>query len=96
EVQDGLSTGDALRQAAGALQAGVQSADQAEALTRLRYQAGAGNRLELAQSQLNRLAYQRQVLQNQGQQLLNAVQLVKALGGGWHTAPTSTPQEMTP
>ncbi|MBV8620534.1 MAG: efflux transporter outer membrane subunit [Curvibacter sp.] len=96
EVQDGLSTGDALRQAAGALQAGVQSADQAEALTRLRYQAGAGNRLELAQSQLNRLAYQRQVLQNQGQQLLNAVQLVKALGGGWHTAPTSTQKEMTP
>ena len=94
EVQDGLSTRAALDRAARALEAGVQSAGTTYELTQVRYQAGAANRLELVLAQQNWLAYRRQALQNQGQQWLNTVQLIKALGGGWQAGKplASSPQ----
>ena len=83
EVQDSLSTRATLAQAASDLDRAARSSAQALEITEVRYHGGAANRLELVLAQQNLLAYQRQQVQNQGQQLLAAVQLVKALGGGW-------------
>ena len=83
EVQDSLSTRATMAQAASDLDRAARSSAQALEITEVRYHGGAANRLELVLAQQNLLAYQRQQVQNQGQQLLAAVQLVKALGGGW-------------
>ena len=52
-------------------------------LTQARYERGAASHLEVLTNEQIWLGYERQLLQNQGQQLVNTVQLVKVLGGGW-------------
>jgi multidrug efflux system outer membrane protein len=81
EVQDGLQA--ALREARRALQQAVKSASRVLELSQARYRAGASSLFEVVQAQQTLLGYQRQQVQNQSQQLLASVQLIKALGGGW-------------
>jgi multidrug efflux system outer membrane protein len=82
-VQLGLSMQNASR----ALKDAVHSATRVYALTDARYQEGAANHLDLVLAEQTLLGYQRQELLNRGQQLLNAVQPVKALGAGWAARP---------
>ena len=83
EVQDTVNTRNALAQNQTALKASAQSARMAFELTQARYERGAASHLEVLTNEQIWLGYERQLLQNQGQQLLNTVQLVKVLGGGW-------------
>lgn len=89
EVQDSLTTQAALREAQRSLQQAVKSAGKVLELSQARYRAGASSLLEVVLAQQTLLGYQRQQVQNQSQQLLTSVQLIKALGGGWKaTDPT--------
>ena len=83
EVQDSLSTQAALQSAATSLRRAMDSAAHAQSLSVARYEAGATNVLERLQAEQTLLGFQRQWVQNQVQQLLAAVQLIKAMGGGW-------------
>jgi outer membrane protein TolC len=83
EVQNTLNTRNALAQTQASLNAGAGHARTAFELTQARDQLGASSHLDVLMSEQMWLGYERQRVQNQGQQLLNAVQLVKVLGGGW-------------
>jgi outer membrane protein TolC len=50
-----------------------------------RYRDGLVTYLEVATAQNNSLSLERTTVQLRGQQLVAAVSLVKALGGGWHS-----------
>jgi NodT family efflux transporter outer membrane factor (OMF) lipoprotein len=95
EVQDSLSTQAALKQAEASLNTASNSAKRVLSLSEARYQAGAASLLEVVLSEQTLLNYQRQAVQNRGQQLLTSVQMVKALGGGWH-APGSSDAPSAP
>ena len=84
EVQDGLSGSAALEKAAGSAASAADSATSALSIVRARYQAGLANHLELIIAEQTALNYRRQSVQLHGQRLLNAVRLIKALGGSWH------------
>lgn len=83
EVQDGLSGSAHLAEALASAKSAADSSASALSLSGDRYAVGVANHLELLLAETNYLGYQRQYVQLQGQQLLNAVRLVKALGGGW-------------
>ncbi len=84
EVQDGLNSTANLQQIM--ISANTAAANSAEFfnLTDDRYKAGIATRLELVLAEETMLNNQRIVVQQTGQQLLNSVRLIKALGGGWH------------
>lgn len=84
EVQDGLNSTVMLKEAQASAQHAADSARAALSLSSDRYRLGAATHLEVVVAEQGYLNYQRQVVQLQGQQLLNAVRLIKALGGGWH------------
>ena len=83
EVQNAINTRYALARSQSTLKRGAQSARQAYDLTQARYEQGASSYLDALTNEQVWLSYERQLLQNQGQQLINTVQLVKVLGGGW-------------
>jgi outer membrane protein TolC len=89
EVQDGLSSTVTLGEAYVSAKRAADSAGAALRLSTDRYTLGVANHLEVVIAEQGYLNYQRQVVQLQGQQLLNAVRLVKALGGGWHIEKTA-------
>jgi NodT family efflux transporter outer membrane factor (OMF) lipoprotein len=91
EVQDGLAGQAALTQASTSAKAAATDATRQLDLVTERYREGVANQLEVVIAQQTALTYKRQVAQIQGQQLLSAVQLIKALGGGWTpgAAPTT-------
>ncbi|HTH94863.1 MAG TPA: efflux transporter outer membrane subunit [Rhodocyclaceae bacterium] len=84
EVQDGLSSTTALAQAVESSQQAATAADAALQLANDSYTLGAATHLVVLQAEQSQLTYQRELVQLRGQQLLNAVKLVKALGGGWY------------
>jgi outer membrane protein, multidrug efflux system len=83
EVQDSLSSQAHLHLAQASVREGEQSNARILALTEVRFAQGAANPLDLLQAQQNWLSYKRLLYQTHTQELLNSVQLVKALGGGW-------------
>ena len=85
EVQDGLNGTVALADAYVSAKRAADSAGAALSLSTDRYRLGAASHLEVVIAEQGYLNYQRQAVQLQGQQLLNAVRLVKALGGSWHS-----------
>lgn len=91
EVQDGLNGTVTLADAHTSAKRAADSAGAALSLSVDRYKLGAANHLEVVVAEQGYLNYQRQVVQLHGQQLLNAVRLVKALGGGWHEVKTGEP-----
>ncbi len=87
EVQNNLS-------GLAALQASRQLADQSEQdalhsynLMKSKLEIGTASTLEVTLAEQTWITYKRQQLQTTTQQLLASVQLIKALGGGWSTAP---------
>ena len=83
EVQDGLSGLGNLERAAAEADAAVTSAQRVVDLANDRYTGGLATYLDVVTAQQALLANQRQQVQIAGQQMVAAVYLVKALGGGW-------------
>ena len=83
EVEDGITGLATLEHAT--LQAGiaVDTGRRVLDMTTARYEGGASTSLEVIIAQQSLLNNERQVAQLRGQQLVTAVFLIKALGGGW-------------
>lgn len=84
EVQDGLNGEAALTRAGKSAKLAADSAENSLGLSVDRYRSGVASNLEVVVAEQTFLGYRRQEVQLQGQRLLNAVKLIKALGGGWH------------
>ncbi len=83
EVQTGIDSIAILNYASKEAQAAARSSARVLELANYRYSGGLDIYLTVITAQQALLASQRQVVQIQGQQMTNAVFLVKALGGGW-------------
>jgi outer membrane protein TolC len=83
EVEDGISGSAALDRALSQAQQASASAERVLMLANDRYQGGVASYLDVISAQQSLLNSQRQAAQLQGQRLLVAVFLVKALGGDW-------------
>lgn len=84
EVEDGLSSLNALDAAQAQSQAAIQSAQRVLDIAQARYAGGLATYLDVVTSQQNVLNNQRLSTQLRGQQLQATTYLIKALGGGWH------------
>jgi NodT family efflux transporter outer membrane factor (OMF) lipoprotein len=89
EVEDGLSELITLNGASEQADRAVKSSQRALDLANDRYTGGLVNYLDVVTAEAQVLANQRQAAQIRGQQLLAAVYLVKALGGGWQGLATT-------
>lgn len=85
EVEDGLSTGRALTDSLRDIQAAETASAKAAQIIEDRYKGGIANVLELISARQALLDNQRQLQAITGQQLTNAVFLIKSLGGGWES-----------
>ena len=83
EVEDGLLGLAALQRAVAQAGVAAASAGRVAELARRRYEGGVATSLEVISAQQGQLNAERQLAQLQGQALVLAVFLVKALGGGW-------------
>ena len=83
QVEDGLTSLDALSQAAASQNAAVNSAKRSLELSNNRYVGGVATYLDVITAQVSLLNNQRLSTQLLGQQMVTSVFLVKALGGGW-------------
>jgi NodT family efflux transporter outer membrane factor (OMF) lipoprotein len=83
QVEDGISNLSTLSQALTTQSAAVEGARKALEIANNRYVGGVTNYLDVITAQTALLNNQRLETQLRGQQLVNTVYLVKALGGGW-------------
>lgn len=83
EVQDALTATQLLGAQATAQDRAVEAARRAGSLAQTRFEAGFVSYFEVLDAQRTVLADERGAAQLAGQRLVNAVSLVKALGGGW-------------
>jgi multidrug efflux system outer membrane protein len=83
EVEDGILGSAALERAYTQAQIAVESAGRVLDLATTRYEGGVASYLDVITAQQALLTAERQASQLQGQRLLIAVFLVKALGGDW-------------
>ena len=83
QVEDGISNLSTLSQALSTQSAAVEGARKALEIANNRYVGGVTNYLDVITAQTALLNNQRLETQLRGQQLVNTVYLVKALGGGW-------------
>jgi hydrophobe/amphiphile efflux-1 (HAE1) family protein/NodT family efflux transporter outer membrane factor (OMF) lipoprotein len=86
EVQDGLTATRLLAEQAAAQAAAEAAAERVAELARIRYDAGFVSYLDVVEGERSALEAERQSLRLAGQRHLNAVFLVRALGGGWDAA----------
>ncbi|MET3106141.1 multidrug efflux system outer membrane protein [Oxalobacteraceae bacterium GrIS 2.11] len=83
EVQTGIDSLTILNAASAKAEAAARSSEKVLDIANARYAGGLDIYLNVITAQQTLLANQRQALQIRGQQLANAVFLVKAMGGGW-------------
>ncbi|MGA8764779.1 MAG: efflux transporter outer membrane subunit [Candidatus Sulfotelmatobacter sp.] len=83
EVEDGISNLSTLSQALARQGAAVEDARRALEIANNRYVGGVTSYLDVITAQTTLLTSQRLETQLLGQQMVSAVHLVKALGGGW-------------
>jgi outer membrane protein, multidrug efflux system len=83
EVEDGISNLSTLSQALATQGAAVEDARRALAIANDRYIGGVTSYLDVITAQTTLLSSERLETQLLGQQMVNSVYLVKALGGGW-------------
>jgi NodT family efflux transporter outer membrane factor (OMF) lipoprotein len=86
QVEDGLSGLNALTKASATQQAAVEDSRRALTIANNRYVGGITTYLDVITAQSTLLTNERLATQLQGQQMVTAVALVKALGGGWDAA----------
>jgi NodT family efflux transporter outer membrane factor (OMF) lipoprotein len=83
QVEDGISNLSTLSQALTTQSAAVEDARRALTIANNRYVGGVTTYLDVITAQTTLLNSQRLATQLLGQQMVSAVYLVKALGGGW-------------
>ena len=83
QVEDGISNLSTLSQALTTQSAAVEDARRALTIANNRYVGGVTSYLDVITAQTTLLNSQRLATQLLGQQMVSAVYLVKALGGGW-------------
>ena len=83
DVEDGLSALGYLAQEAEAQRRAVESARTTLRLAMAQYQGGLTTYLQVVSAQTTALNNESAAIQVQGQRLIEAVNLIKALGGGW-------------
>jgi len=83
QAEDGISNLSTLAQALSTQAAAVEDARRALAIANNRYVGGVTTYLDVITAQTTLLSSQRLETQLLGQQMVSAVYLVKALGGGW-------------
>ena len=86
QVEDGISNLSTLSEALTTQSAAVEGARKALEIANNRYVGGVTNYLDVITAQTALLNNQRLETQLLGQQLVNTVYLVKALGGGWDSS----------
>jgi len=91
EVEDNLAALRILEQESRVQQDAVRAARESLVLTTNQYKAGTISYLNVAVVQTNQFSNERTAVAILGRQLTAAVQLIKALGGGWH-GPESSAQ----
>ena len=89
EVEDRLAAIDRLDAQADAQRAAIEATRRAGALAASRYRSGLGTQLEVLDAERGALRLQRGALQVRAARWQASVGLVRALGGGWDTAPAS-------
>lgn len=95
EVEDGLVGLGTLARASTEATASVTSAQRVLDLANDRYSGGVATYLDVITAQQALLTNQRLAAQIQGQQMVTAVYLVKALGGGWSSVSAHPPASDT-
>jgi multidrug efflux system outer membrane protein len=90
EVQDALTATRLLADQSAAVGRTAQSSRRASELARKRFEAGYVGYIDVIDSQRTELSAERGAAQVEGLRFVTAVQLVKALGGGW-SSETSLP-----
>lgn len=88
ETQNAFSTDRFLSQRLTATERAAESAQNAVALSKTRYDNGFVSYLEVVDSQRTALTAERQRVQLQFLKLANSISLIKALGGGWQNGET--------
>jgi multidrug efflux system outer membrane protein len=83
EVEDSLAQIVFANERAVAQDEALASAERVNTLAKARYEAGAISSFELLDTERNKLQYERQKSQTEGQRFGAVVRLIKALGGGW-------------
>jgi multidrug efflux system outer membrane protein len=92
QVEDGISNLSTLSQALTTQSAAVEDARRALTIANNRYVGGVTTYLDVITAQTTLLNSQRLATQLLGQQMVSAVYLVKALGGGWDASDISHEQ----
>ncbi|MEO7114660.1 MAG: efflux transporter outer membrane subunit [Caldimonas sp.] len=93
EVEDGITGLSALERADRQSRIAVATARRVLDLATARYEGGATTYLDVITAQQSLLSAERQAAQLSGQRLLTSVFLIKALGGDWDRATSSTSGE---
>ncbi|MGR8933691.1 MAG: efflux transporter outer membrane subunit [Gammaproteobacteria bacterium] len=93
EVEDNLAALRILEQEADVRNRAVAAAREAVVLATNQYKAGTVSYLNVTAAQTTAFSNERAAVELQGQRLSAAVLLVKALGGGWHTASLPSAEE---
>jgi multidrug efflux system outer membrane protein len=83
DVEDSLATLANQKQQYMYLQQATAAATEAAHISKLRYEEGEANYLEVLDTQRDALNAQRALTQVQGIRFASTVQLIRALGGGW-------------
>ncbi|MGB6009196.1 efflux transporter outer membrane subunit [Castellaniella sp.] len=83
EVEDGLSALRLLGEQTEVQESAVASAARAAELSKTQYEAGSVSYLEVIDADRNVLQYKRTVVELDGLRAHAAVQLIRAIGGGW-------------
>ena len=86
DVEDNLVELNTLGDEIIAQQASAQAAMTSAQVTRNQYDAGMIDYLDVATTENSSLSEQQSLLQLQSQQWVSSVELIVALGGGWHTS----------
>jgi len=94
EVEDSLAATRVLAEQQQVLEQAAAAAEQALLLTQDRYRAGTISYLNVLASQTVALNNRLAAVQLRGQRFSNAVQLVKALGGGWQEGQLPTEDQV--
>ncbi|WP_233251777.1 efflux transporter outer membrane subunit [Limnohabitans sp. Jir72] len=89
ETTDAISSSQSVDRQYGQQSLALASAERAHALAQQRYQAGLGNLLAVLSAESLVLSQRRAAIDLKARQLDTRVNLMRALGGGWHD--TSTP-----
>lgn len=83
EVEDSLAEIVFTNEQTAAQDEALASAERVRKLAKDRYEAGTISQFELLDAERNKLQYELQKVQTEGQRFGASVRLIKALGGGW-------------